>query len=166
MPAMRFTKAHIVIDVRTQQLTLWNKEKCLFQAAVSTGKNGVGELQNSGCTPRGWLTIKAKIGEGCAENSVFVGRRATGEIYSPELDAQYPQRDWILTRILWLGGLEPYKNRYGAVDTLKRFIYIHGCPDSCPMGVPQSHGCIRMRNVDVMQLFDMVDVGMKVQIVE
>jgi lipoprotein-anchoring transpeptidase ErfK/SrfK len=158
--------AYIIIDIQSQRLSIWDGRDILFQRLVSTGKNGVGELKNTGCTPRGWLKIKAKIGAGYPENTVFVGRRATGEIYSPELDAQYPQRDWILSRILWLGGLEPYKNRYGSVDTLRRFIYIHGCPDYCPMGVAESHGCIRMRNADVMQLFDMVNVGMKVHIVE
>lgn len=119
---------------------------------------------NSGCTPRGWLVVKAKIGGGLAANSVFVGRRATGEIYSAALAEQYPQRDWILSRILWLGGREPYKNRYGEVDTLRRFIYIHGTPACEPMGVPMSHGCIRMRNADVITLFDLVEVGTRVWI--
>ena len=74
----------------------------------------------------------------------------TGEIYSAALAETHPGRDWILTRILWLSGTEPGRNRLGAVDTMRRYVYIHGCPDSEPMGVPLSHGCIRMRNRDVM----------------
>jgi len=158
--------SYIHIDVVQQTLTLWHQQQVIFKTLISTGKNGVGEQMDSGCTPRGWLQVKAKIGNDCPENSVFIGRRATGEIYSPKLGEQYPQRDWILSRILWLGGLEPHKNRYRQVDTLRRFIYIHGCPDSCPMGRPESHGCIRMRNTDVMTLFDKVAVGTKVLISE
>jgi lipoprotein-anchoring transpeptidase ErfK/SrfK len=110
--------------------------------------------------------IRLKIGAGCPRNAVFVGRRPTGEIYSAELAAAQPQRDWILTRILWLSGLEPGRNRGGSVDTLRRFIYIHGCPDNVPMGVPLSHGCIRMRNRDLLELFERVDNGTLVEIVE
>ncbi|MCV6637361.1 L,D-transpeptidase [Candidatus Albibeggiatoa sp. nov. NOAA] len=156
---------YIEVNIHSQHLTLWDGQTAIFERAVSTAKNGVGELQNTGCTPRGWLQIKAKIGADHPKHSVFVGRRATGEIYSADLNKQYPQRDWILSRILWLGGLEPHKNRYGSVDTLRRFIYIHGCPDHCPMGVPESHGCIRMRNDDVIQLFNLVNVGTKVHVV-
>ena len=94
----------------------------------------------------------------------MVGRRHTGEIYTPELARQFPERDWILSRILWLCGLEPGKNRGGSVDTMRRYIYIHGTPDSEPMGVPKSHGCIRMRNQDVIRLFDMVTPGTPVLI--
>ncbi|WP_353571205.1 L,D-transpeptidase [Candidatus Albibeggiatoa sp. nov. BB20] len=157
---------YIEINTQSQRLTVWDRQVILLECSISTAKNGVGEVQNTDCTPRGWLKIKAKIGADHPENSVFVGRRATGEIYTPALNAQYPQRDWILTRILWLGGLEPHKNRYGTVDTLRRFIYIHGCPDHCQMGLAESHGCIRTRNTDVVQLFDMVDVGTKVHVIE
>ena len=97
---------------------------------------------------------------------VFIGRRATGEIYSADLGKQYPQRDWILTRILWLGGLEPGKNRYGKIDTTWRYIYIHGCPDELMTGSPDSHGCIRMKNADMLDLFNRVDAGLKVYIHE
>ncbi len=117
-------------------------------------------------TPRGWHKIRAKIGAGLPINSVFVGRRPTGEIYTPTLAAANPQRDWILTRILWLNGLEPGKNRYGCVDTGWRFIYIHGCPDACAMGVPLSHGCIRMRNQALLELFAAVEPGLAVLIHE
>ncbi len=118
----------------------------------------------SGCTPRGRHVIRAKIGTGCPLGAIFVGRRATGEIYSPELAQQFPERDWMLTRILWLCGCEPGKNRWGEVDTMRRYVYIHGCPDTEPMGVPASYGCIRMRNTDVAELFDLVEPGTPVLI--
>ncbi|WP_293265911.1 L,D-transpeptidase [Neptunomonas sp.] len=133
---------------------------------VSTALNGVGETSGSGCTPRGLHAIRAKIGEQQPLNAVFVGRRFTGEIYSSLLSDQYPKRDWILTRILWLSGKEPGRNRLGAVDSMQRYIYIHGTPDTEPMGVPLSHGCIRMRNADVIELFDLVVVGTELLIEE
>jgi lipoprotein-anchoring transpeptidase ErfK/SrfK len=108
--------------------------------------------------------VRIRIGEGSPEGTVFVGRRPTGEVYDAQLAARYSGRDWILTRILWLTGLEPGRNRGGNVDTLRRFIYIHGCPDTEPMGVPRSHGCIRMRNSDLIELFDLVEAGMLVDI--
>lgn len=120
----------------------------------------------SGCTPRGWHSIRAKIGDTLPLYSVFKARRATGEIYSPELAAQFPERDWILTRILWLGGLEAHKNRYGNVDTAWRYIYLHGCPDERMDGTPQSHGCVRMYNRDIIDLFNQVSSGMRVFIHE
>ncbi|NEX15567.1 MAG: hypothetical protein C1943_02735 [Halochromatium sp.] len=131
---------------------------------VSTALQGPGELNGSGCTPRGRHRIRLKIGAGCPAGAVFRGRRWTGEIYSTALGAAAPERDWILSRILWLSGCEPGRNRGGSVDTLRRYIYIHGCPDSEPMGMPRSHGCIRMRNTDVMRLCDRVPVGCPVLI--
>lgn len=133
---------------------------------VSTAKNGPGQLKGSECTPTGRHKIRAKIGAGAPIYSVFKGRRLTGEIYSPQLAAAHSQRDWILSRILWLGGLEPNWNRYGEVDTAWRYIYIHGCPDELMQGVPASHGCIRMHNTDVIELFDSVEAGCPVLIHE
>lgn len=132
--------------------------------SVSTARNGPGEERGSERTPRGWHVIRAKIGAGCAPNTVFVARRPTGGIYSPMLRAQFPGRDWILTRILWLSGLEVGRNRLGEVDTMRRFIYIHGCPDDDPMGVPSSHGCVKVRNDAMIELFDRVSVGSRVLI--
>ena len=123
---------------------------------VSTALNGPGERQGSGCTPRGRHQVRAKIGAGLPEGAVLVGRRWTGEVWSAELAAQFPQRDWILTRILWLSGCEPGRNRLGGVDTFRRYIYLHGTPDSEPMGEPRSHGCIRLRNADLLALFERV----------
>ena len=129
---------------------------------ISTALNGVGEKRDSGKTPRGWHVIRAKIGQSLPENTVFISRRPTGEIYSSLLQAQDPKRDWILTRILWLSGLEIGKNRLGNCDTMQRYIYLHGCPDNVLLGIPGSKGCIRMRNKDIIELFNQVEVGTKV----
>jgi lipoprotein-anchoring transpeptidase ErfK/SrfK len=156
----------LLIKIPKQTLSLYDGERLLQEFAVSTALKGVGEVINSEKTPRGWHEIYAKIGANCPMNTVFIHREPTGEIYNETLAQQYPQRDWILTRILWLKGLEKNKNLGGDVDTLQRFIYIHGCPDTMPMGVPLSHGCIRMRNTDVITLFDQVVVGTKILITE
>jgi hypothetical protein len=154
------------IDLSAQTLELWAGDALLARHPVSTAANGPGERQGSGCTPRGRHRVRLKIGAGCPANAVFVGRRPTGELYSPELAAAEPGRDWILARILWLTGVEPGRNRGGEVDTLRRYIYIHGCPDGAPIGVPCSHGCIRMRNADLLALFERVRNGTAVDIVE
>ncbi|MFQ5487010.1 MAG: L,D-transpeptidase family protein [Gammaproteobacteria bacterium] len=159
-------QAIITVDLSRQHLQLVRDGKLLLEAPVSTAAKGAGELLGSECTPRGWHVIRACIGTGCAPNTVFVGRRPSGEIYSPALASGNPQRDWILTRILWLGGLEPGRNRGGQVDTLRRYIYIHGCPEETPIGVPGSHGCVRMRNDDVTTLFQQVRAGTRVLIRE
>lgn len=157
----------IEISLADQQLRLLNaQDEVLANYAVSTALNGPGERKDSGCTPRGRHVVRARIGEGVPVNSVFIGRRATGELWTPELAAQHPGRDWILTRILWLSGTEPGLNRLGDVDSMQRYIYIHGTPDDQPMGVPCSHGCVRMRNQDVLALFDVVPVGTPVHILE
>lgn len=143
----------IIINIALQQLTLQSNERLIRQYSISSAKKGVGEQQGSEQTPRGRHLIRAKIGANLPLNTVFKARRPTGEIYSAELAEQSPNRDWILTRILWLSGCEVGKNRGGNCDTMRRYIYIHGTPDSEPMGIPASHGCIRMRNVDLAELF-------------
>ncbi|MDH5185155.1 MAG: L,D-transpeptidase [Gammaproteobacteria bacterium] len=157
---------YIEISVTSQQLNLYQASKSIFQASVSSAINGCGELQNSGCTPRGWHQIRAKIGTACAVNTVFRGRRPSGEIYNEALANRYPDRDWILSRILWLSGEEVGRNRLGQVDTMRRYIYLHGTPDSEPMGVARSHGCIRMRNTDIIELYDLIPVHTRVLITE
>ena len=157
---------HIEVIVSTQTLTLYAQERTLMSFSVATAAKGLGEQNGSEQTPRGWHYIRAKIGADQPVNTVFVGRRPTGEIYIPELKAQAPERDWILTRILWLSGLEPGRNRLGTLDTMQRYIYIHGCPEEEPMGIPSSHGCIKMHNQDVIRLFDNVAVGTRVLIKE
>ena len=158
---------HIRISVAQQTLTLLNDSGLMLRSyAVSTALRGVGERSGSYCTPRGRHLIRARIGAGMPENTIFKARRPTGEIYSDELAAANPGRDWILTRILWLSGCELEFNRLGGIDTMRRFIYIHGCPDSEPVGVPRSHGCIRMHNADIIELFDLVPAYTPVEITE
>ncbi|HXZ96404.1 MAG TPA: L,D-transpeptidase [Burkholderiales bacterium] len=159
--------ARIIVSLPRQSLTLLDDSgKEVDHYLVSTSKNGAGELNGSYCTPRGLHVIRAKIGEGQPANTVFVDRRPTGEIYTPKLGKRYPGRDWILTRILWLSGCEVGFNRLGKVDTMRRYIYIHGSPDSAKMGQPGSIGCIRMHNVDLLILFNGVAVGTPVEIRE
>jgi len=154
------------VSIADQHMQLLDKQDVVRSWMVSTAANGAGELMGSEMTPRGRHRIRAKIGAGCQANTVFVGRRPTGEIYSPALRQRHPTRDWILTRILWLCGMEPGRNRFGKLDTMRRFIYIHGCPDEDELGVPGSHGCIKMRNADVIELFDMVPNGLMLMIDE
>jgi len=152
------------IDLDRQRLELHVRGTVRKTWPVSTAANGPGEREGSECTPRGGHVIRALIGTGAAPGTVFVGRRPTGECYTPALGAAHPGRDWILTRILWLSGTEPGRNRLGRVDTMRRYIYIHGCPDDTDLTVPGSHGCIRMRNDDVIDLFDRVVAGTRVVI--
>lgn len=158
---------HIEVTLADQALRLLSAEG-VEQARypVSTARNGAGERNGSHCTPRGHHRVRAKIGAREPVGAVFTGRRPTGEIYSPELARTNPRRDWILTRILWLCGEEVGRNRFGEVDTMRRYIYIHGAPDSAVMGQPGSIGCIRMHNQDLIELFDRVPAGIKVNIRE
>ncbi|MDR2209534.1 MAG: L,D-transpeptidase [Azoarcus sp.] len=156
----------ISINVARQELELFTADgACIRRYPVSTASNGVGERNGSGCTPRGRHRIRARIGADAPSGAVFRGRRPTGEIWTPELAAAYPERDWILSRILWLCGEEPGFNRGGQCDTMRRYIYIHGTGEDQPMGEPRSHGCIRMRNRDVIELFEWVSAGTPVEIV-
>ena len=151
----------IVIDIPSQELRFGGKTY-----VVSTSSRGPGEKNGSLCTPRGRHIVRAKVGAGQPLNAVFVRRRPTGEIWTPQLHAQYPGRDWILTRILWLSGLEPGKNRLRDVDTMRRYIYLHGTPGDTRLGAPGSHGCVRMSNTDIVELFDLVTPGVEVDIHE
>jgi lipoprotein-anchoring transpeptidase ErfK/SrfK len=156
---------NIEISIPEQTLVLADATgRVTRRYSVSTAANGPGERRGSYCTPRGQHVVRAKIGGGAAFNTVFVGRRATGEIWSPALAEAFPRRDWILTRILWLCGREPGFNRFGEVDTMRRYIYIHGSPDTVPMGRPGSIGCVRMRNYEIVELFDLIAPGTPVRI--
>ena len=149
----------ILIDLKKQEMVFEGKTY-----SVSTAKNGPGEKNGSFCTPRGSHIVRARIGAGQPVNTVFVRRRPTGEVWSPELHAKYPGRDWMLTRLLWLSGRQPGFNRLGDVDTMRRYIYIHGSPDNVEMGKPGSIGCVRMRNPDILELFELVPAYTPVEI--
>jgi L,D-transpeptidase YbiS len=153
---------HIEININDQCLRLFNNNRVEKEYSVSTAKNGTGERMDCECTPRGEHVIAEKIGENCEINTVFISRQPSGETYNSGLRAQYPDRDWILTRILWLKGTEKGRNLGGNVDSYNRFIYIHGSPDDVEMGKPGSRGCVRMRNKDVIELFNCVCVDTKV----
>lgn len=156
----------IDIDLTAQRLQLLDGVTRLREYAVSTAVNGPGEIRGSGCTPRGRHRIRAKIGTGLPNGAVLRARRWTREVWSPELGARYPGRDWILSRILWLSGVENGRNRLGCVDTFRRYIYLHGTPDVEALGRPASDGCVRMRNEDVIELFDLVCAGTDVELHE
>ncbi len=154
----------IFVSLPAQTLELYEGVRLLASYRISSAGLGAGEAHGSFMTPRGRHRIRAKIGQGCAENTVFVARRPTGELWTPDLAEAFPGRDWILTRILWLSGREPGKNRLGTVDTMRRYIYLHGTPDSVKLGDPGSHGCLRMANREIIELFDRVPVYTEVNI--
>ncbi|WP_201558443.1 L,D-transpeptidase [Psychrobacter sp. 72-O-c] len=160
----------LIVNIAQQTLTLFQGHTEVYCYPISTAKNGIGSQQDSGCTPLGAHVIAQKIGGNEPIEAVFIGRVATGEIYNAALGAQFPERDWILSRILWLSGLKAGINKgsnsQGGCDTYQRYIYIHGTADSEPMGVPRSHGCVRMRNQDIIKLFAEVDEGTPVFIVD
>jgi L,D-transpeptidase YbiS len=156
----------IRVDLRAQRLELLEGERRLRAWPVSTSAKGAGEQEGSERTPRGRHEVRAKIGAGAPPGAVFVGRRPTGEVCTPERARTEPARDWILSRILWLRGLEVGRNRRGRVDSMRRYIYIHGTPDEAALGTPASHGCIRMSNAAVIELFELVEPGAEVEIVE
>ncbi len=158
------TERLILVSIAEQRLQLREGERVLMDVPVSTAKNGPGEQAGSECTPCGWHQVRAMIGAGEPADTVFVGRRPTGEVYASALRREHPQRDWILSRILWLSGLERGKNRLSDVDTMRRYVYIHGCPDDDSLDVPASHGCVKMRNCDVIALFEQVTPGTRVHI--
>lgn len=144
------------VNIAEQRLFRFENNELTHSYCISTAKNGIGSDSGSEKTPLGEHIVRAKIGADAPNNAVFIGRRPTGEIYDAQLAAAYPNRDWILTRILWLSGKEIGQNRLGDVDSMRRYIYIHGTPDTEPMGEPLSHGCVRMRNNDIIELFDLV----------
>lgn len=161
---MNESQPFIRVCSKTQSLNLYHHDKLLQTYLISTAKNGLGETENSEKTPRGWHEIADKIGEGAQSNAVFVSRELTGEIYSPALRQQFPDRDWILTRILRLRGLEKGRNQGPGIDSYDRYIYIHGTPDENEMGELGSRGCVRMRNSDIIDLFERVEVGTQIYI--
>jgi lipoprotein-anchoring transpeptidase ErfK/SrfK len=156
----------IRVRLGTQRLELLEGARLLASWPVSTAAKGAGEREGSEQTPRGLHEVRAMIGAGAPAGAVFVARRPTGEVCTPERASAEPGRDWVLTRILWLRGLEPGINRHGGVDSMRRYIYIHGTPHEDALGTPASHGCIRMANADVIELFERVAPGTRVEIFE
>lgn len=158
----------LTVDLAAQRLTVWDGARARRHYPVSTAANGPGEIEGSGCTPRGRHRVRAKIGAGAPAGSVFRARRVCAEtpLYTPEAAARFPGRDWITSRILWLSGLEPGRNRLGCVDSMRRYIYIHGSPHVESLGQPASHGCVRLRDADVIELFDLIPVGTEVELHE
>jgi lipoprotein-anchoring transpeptidase ErfK/SrfK len=154
----------LTVQMDSQTMSVFRDGQCIKDYSISTAKNGPGEIRGSEQTPRGLHVIRAKIGADNPANTVFISRRPTGELYTPELRARFPERDWILTRIFWLSGLEIGRNRLGNVDTMRRYIYIHGTPDDVAMGAPGSRGCIRMRNDQIIELFNQIPVGTQILI--
>ncbi len=153
------------MDLSSQTLALMEGEGVLVTYPVSTAAAGAGEREGSFQTPRGLHEIREKIGAGEPEGAVFESRRPTGRLCTTEGLRAEPERDWILTRILWLGGVEPGRNLGGEVDSQARYVYIHGTPDEASLGTPASHGCIRMSNADILDLFDRVEPGDPVEII-
>ena len=160
------TKRRIRVDLSSQTLEILEGTTILDRYPISSSAKGAGERDGSEQTPRGLHEVRAKVGAGAPEGAVFAGRRPTSVICTPDLMRKEPDRDWILTRILWLRGLEVGKNRLGDVDSMRRYIYIHGTPYEDAIGKMASHGCIRMRNADVIELFDRVEAGDIVEIIE
>ncbi len=164
MTPQNMPQKYMKISLKRQEMVCFEGKRAVLRFAVSTAAAGAGCRMGSGCTPTGRHVVRAKIGEGLDPYAVLVGRRPTGAVWTPELHERFPDRDWILGRILWLSGCEVGHNRLGEVDTMRRYIYIHGTPPTEPMGVPRSHGCIRMRCEEVVQLFDWAPVGASVEI--
>ena len=156
----------IRITLNRQWLEVMEADRAVAAYPISSARRGAGERSGSEQTPRGRHEVRELIGQDALPGTVFVARRPTGEIWSRDAAARQPERDWILSRIIWLGGLEAGRNCGGDVDTYTRYIYIHGTPEIEPIGEPRSHGCIRMTNDDVIALFARLKVGMQVRIDE
>lgn len=156
----------VLISLARQKLEAFEGGSLVASYAVSTAKNGAGEMENSECTPRGWHAVVEKIGAGMPLNTAFRARQPETELCTEQNYRANPNRDWILTRIIRLDGLESGRNRGGQVDSFARYIYIHGSPDAASFDKPGSRGCIRMRNPDIVQLFDWLPEQTRVLITE
>ena len=164
-PAPATRPARAVVDVRAQSMEVRRGETLLARFPVSTAARGIGNVEASYRTPLGRHRVCEKFGAGAPLGTVFRSREDTGVI-APILTAPVDvEEDLILTRILWLEGLEPGVNRGPGIDSRERYIYIHGTNEEGLIGTPASHGCVRMRNRDVVTLFDLLPVGAEVEIV-
>jgi len=146
-----------VVDVARQTLTLAQDGSVLRVFRVSTARAGIGSAEGSGQTPPGRHRVCRLFGHSAAPGQVFVSRRAVKGLVIPRTDWCVPSsKDYVLTRILWLEGLDPGLNRGPGIDSRTRYIYIHGTNQEHLLGTPASHGCIRMANDDVVELFAFV----------
>ncbi len=152
----------VLVDVSEQKLYLYRGGKVLKAYPVSTSKYGIGNLEGSEKTPLGWHQVAKKIGDGAPLNTIFKNRVNTGRVFTGYANAH--REDFITSRILWLEGLEPGINKGKRIDSFKRYIYIHGTADEDLIGQPASHGCVRMRNTDVVEIFDLLQVRSRVLI--
>jgi lipoprotein-anchoring transpeptidase ErfK/SrfK len=150
------TKTFLRVLVAAQVVELWRDGKCAAVFPVSTSGFGVGSEPGSYRTPLGRFRVAEKIGEGLPSGAVLRGRQWTGEVAG-----QGGEEDLVLTRILWLEGLEPHNQ-----NTKERYIYFHGTNQEAKIGTPCSHGCVRLRNADMLALFEAVPPGTPVEIIE
>jgi len=150
----------IFIDTASQSLAYYEKSIITVTCAVSTSRFGIGNSAGSNMTPLGLHRVEEKIGGGAQPWTIFSSRENTGVVWSDGMDDE----NQILTRILRLRGLEPGVNAGSGIDSYERYIYIHGTNHEEMIGTPMSHGCVCMKNDDVIKLFDMVDVGTLVYI--
>jgi lipoprotein-anchoring transpeptidase ErfK/SrfK len=164
-PPILLEKATIIVDISEQKLYLYQGDEktgvLINSYPVSTSKYGIGNQANSGKTPLGWHRIEQKIGHDAPEGLIFKGRQSTGEI--AEMNAP-GVGDLITSRIMWLKGLQPGQNAGKRIDSYRRYIYIHGTAEENKIGQPASHGCVRMYNKDVIDLFDRVKENTRVYI--
>ena len=155
---------NIVIDISQQRLYLYQGKVLEASFPVSSSKYGEGSKENSFKTPLGEHIIKEMIGEGAKINTIFSSRINTTRPAKVINEAEDSKNDYVTSRIMWLDGLEDGQNKGGNVDSYKRYIYIHGTHEEGLIGLKASHGCIRMFNEDVIELFNMVKIGTKVLI--
>ena len=154
----------IIVDISEQRLYLYNNDNLVQSFPVSTSKYGEGQIENSFKTPLGLHEIKEKIGDKAPNKTIFTARENTNKRAEIQINPNDTEDDFVTSRILWLDGLENGINRGVGVDSYSRYIYIHGTHEEGLIGQKASHGCIRMFNNDVIELFDMVSEGTKVQI--
>ena len=151
----------LLVHSKGQTALLYENERVIARYKVSTAANGLGCEPNSNCTPHGRLVIAEKIGSDLPEGTVLRNRKSKGEVWSPTSSgpSASPEEDLVLTRVLWLAGQESHN-----VNTLERHIYVHGTNHESHLGFPVSHGCIRVSNKDIVELFDLLKVGDEVEV--
>lgn len=151
------------ISVEEQIFRVLRGRDVVWEEPCATAAKGTGSVKGSNQTPLGWHMIKRKTGDGAPWGQVFRGGQATKEVWKP---GQSTKEDLVLTRVLFLDGLEPGKNKGGNVDSYERYIYIHGTNDEAKIGTPSSHGCIRLRNDAVIDVYELLPTGTPVLITE